>query len=88
MMNAAGDANAMITTRTEADSWLAQVQGKSLRNPNDLDGSRSWVVIVRTPGLGPRSGKLIVAFGHSFEDATAAAEERWQEIWETFGPLN
>ena len=74
--------------RTKADSWLEQVQGQRLRNPGDADGSMSWVVIVRTPGLGPRSGKLIVAFGYSFEEATAEAEERWHEIWEKFGPLN
>lgn len=77
-----------MMTREEADSWIEQVKGQRLRNPNDADGSKAWVVIVRTPGLGPRSGKLIVAFGDSLEDATAAAEERWQEIWETFGPLH
>lgn len=77
-----------MMTRVEASSWLEQVRGQSLRNPNDPDGTKSWVVIVRAPGVGPQTGKLIVAFGASLEEATAAAEERWDEIWRSFGRPN
>lgn len=77
-----------MMTRMEATGWLEQVRGQSLRNPNDLDGTQSWVVIVRAPGAGPQNGKLIVAFGSSLEEAAEAAEERWDEIWRAFGRPN
>jgi hypothetical protein len=73
-------------TPSEAASWLDQVDGQRMRNPNADDPSTTWIVLVRAPDEGPREGKLIVCFGPTLVEATAAAEAEWQQIWRSFGP--
>jgi hypothetical protein len=68
-------------TPEEALGWLRQVKGQLYRNNPHPSGTQAWVAVVRTPRNGARNGKLIIALGSSMEEAAAAAENQWQEIW-------
>jgi hypothetical protein len=68
-------------TPEEALGWLRQVKGQLYRNKPHPSGNQAWVAVVRTPRNGRRGGKLIVALGSSMEEAAAAAEGQWRDIW-------
>ncbi|MBW1687879.1 MAG: hypothetical protein JRS35_22825 [Deltaproteobacteria bacterium] len=68
-------------TPEEALGWLRQVKGQLYRNNRHSSGTQAWVAVVRTPSNGSRNGKLIIALGPSMEEAAAAAEGQWQQIW-------
>ena len=72
----------------EALSWLRQVRGQLYRNRRHESGKQAWVAVVRTPRQGSRRGKLIIALGESMEEATTAAEDQWQRLWEGLGPTH
>jgi hypothetical protein len=69
-------------TLEEALGWLRQVRGQLYRNSRPPSGTEDWVAVVRTPRNGGRNGKLIIAVGSSMEEAAAAAEDQWQEVWQ------
>jgi hypothetical protein len=69
-------------TSEQAIDWLRQVNGQLYRNNQHASGRRAWVAVVRTPRSGARNGKLIVALGSTLEEATAAAEDQWQRVWQ------
>jgi hypothetical protein len=69
-------------TPEEALGWLRQVKGQLYRNNRHRSGTQAWVAVVRTPRDGARNGKLIIALGSSMEEAAAAAETQWQELWQ------
>ena len=69
-------------TPEEALSWLRQVRGQLYRNNRHPSGVQAWVAVVRTPRDGARNGKLIIALGSSMEEAAAAAQVQWQEVWD------
>jgi hypothetical protein len=72
-------------TPEEALAWLRQVKGQLYRNNRHPSGTQAWVAVVRTPRNGRRNGKLIIALGSSMEEAAAAAENQWQEVWQAMG---
>jgi hypothetical protein len=72
-------------TPDEALGWLRQVRGQLYRNNRHPSGIEAWVAVVRTPRNGRRNGKLIIALGSSMEEAAAAAENQWQEVWHRMG---
>ena len=59
-------------TQHEALEWLQAVAGQLYRSNHDPSGPNAWVAVVRTPRVGIRRGKLIVALGGSMEEATTA----------------
>ncbi len=69
-------------TPEKALGWLRQVKGQLYRNNRHSSGTEAWVAVVRTPRSGARNGRLIIALGSSMEEAAAAAEGQWQEIWQ------
>lgn len=80
-------------TLDEALAWLQQVDGRLYRSrPHAAQGNRpartreSWVAVVRTPQRGAQRGKLIVALGESMLEATRAAAEQWQLLFDSLGP--
>jgi len=72
-------------TASEAATWLAQVDGTQMRNPNGDDPAAAWVILVRAPAPGPLPGRLIIAFGATVEEATAGAEREWRDLWRGYG---
>ena len=78
---AASGATQQAMTPEEALGWLRQVKGQLYRNNRHPSGTQAWVAVVRTPRVGARNGQLIIALGSSMEEAAAAAEGQWQEIW-------
>jgi len=72
-------------TTNEAATWLAQVDGTRMRNPNGDDPTAAWVILVRAPAPGPLPERLIIAFGPTVEEATAEARQEWQELWRAYG---
>jgi len=69
-------------TSDEAADWLRQVDGTVFR-ARQTDDDERFVAMVRTPRVAGRNGKIILAFGESYEEAARAAEEQWQSIWRT-----
>ncbi len=65
----------------EARAWIKQVGGVVYRNKSDEEAENAWVAVVRTPAAPWTSGKIILAFGQSMQDAACAAEAQWDEIW-------
>jgi hypothetical protein len=72
-------------TPEEALGWLRQVKGQLYRNNRHPSGLQAWVAVVRTPRHGKHNGKLIIALGSSMEEAAAAAENQWREVWQAMG---
>lgn len=68
-------------TSAQSIQWLEQVGGHLYRARRKSRGLQPWVAVVRVPGVGSRNGRLIIALGDSAEEATAAAEEKWQTLW-------
>ena len=68
-------------TNREAMNWLLEVDGRLYHTKKISKKPDSWVAVVRVPGVGNRTGKLIIALGGSAVEATAAAEEKWQTLW-------
>jgi hypothetical protein len=68
-------------TQDQALSWLQQVGGALYHSRNAEPGNTAWVAVVRTPALGARRGKLIIALGSSMQEAACAAEEQWDRLW-------
>ncbi len=66
-------------------SWLLQVVGELYQTPHTKEGRSAWVAVVRTPRLSERRGKLIIALGSTMLEATAAAEDQWQKLWQSLG---
>ncbi|MFB3117512.1 MAG: hypothetical protein ACE1ZP_01995 [Myxococcota bacterium] len=75
-------------TNIEALNWLLQVDGRLFQTKAKSAKPDAWVAVVRVPGTGARTGKLIVALGGSAEEATTAAEEQWQELWKDLSKLH
>ncbi len=65
----------------QAQAWIEQVGGVVFHNKRSDDVENAWVAVVRTPPSNGKTGKIILAFGESMEDATCAAEAQWDEIW-------
>ena len=82
------DAHRPPRTAEEARRWIRAVGGQVLRNPERDPAGEGWVALVRTPAPPGRRGKLIVAFGPTFVDATAAAERSFTEHLETAGSVH
>ena len=68
-------------TKSEALTWLQDVDGRLYRTQKESAKPNSWVAVVRVPRTGMRAGKLIIALGESAGEATSAAEETWQTLW-------
>lgn len=68
-------------TNSEAITWLQDVDGRLYRTKQKSTKPESWVAVVRVPATGARAPKLIIALGESAGEATAAAEETWQALW-------
>ncbi|MDP6979759.1 MAG: hypothetical protein QF570_14325 [Myxococcota bacterium] len=71
----------VLTTEQDALRWLRQVEGTVYHNRNDADGENAWVAVVHTPPANGRTGKIILAFGESIQEAATAAEEEWTSVW-------
>ena len=72
-------------TPEQAMSWLQQVGGELYQSRHTREGRTAWVAVVRTPQLAARRGKLIIALGSTMQEATAAAEDQWQKLWQELG---
>ena len=72
-------------TQEQAMSWLQQVGGELYQSRHAGERRTAWVAVVRTPWLAARRGKLIIALGSSMQEATAAAEDQWQKLWQDLG---
>ena len=72
-------------TPEQAMSWLQQVGGELYQSRHADKGRTAWVAVVRTPQLAARRGKLIIALGSTMLEATAAAEDQWQKLWQDLG---
>ena len=68
-------------TSSEALSWLQEVDGRLFRTRKKPAKPDSWVAVVRVPRMGAKAGKLIIALGESAGEATMAAEDTWQTLW-------
>jgi hypothetical protein len=68
-------------TQEQAIDWLQQVGGELYCSRQTAPGSSAWVAVVRTPWQGARRGKLIIALGATLQEAAAAAEHQWQQVW-------
>lgn len=75
-------------TNIEALNWLLQVDGRLFQTKANSAKPDAWVAVVRVPGTGARTGKLIVALGGSAEEATTAAEGQWQILWKDISKLH
>ncbi len=75
-------------TNIEALNWLLQVDGRLFQTKAKSAKADAWVAVVRVPGTGARTGKLIVALGGSAEEATTAAEGQWQILWKDISKLH
>ncbi len=75
-------------TNIEALNWLLQVDGCLFQTKAKSAKPDAWVAVVRVPGTGARTGKLIVALGGSAEEATTAAEGQWQILWKDISKLH
>jgi hypothetical protein len=75
-------------TRDEALDWIQQVDGRLYQNPKKADEKDEWVAVIRTPQSGPVRNKVIVAVGSSLQQATAAAEKEWSELWQKLSRLH
>jgi len=71
----------VLTDEQDALRWLKQVDGTVYHNRNDADGDNAWVAVVRTPAANGRTGKIILAFGESIQEAAGAAESEWNALW-------
>ena len=69
-------------TTEQAMSWLQQVGGELYQSRHTGEGRTAWVAVVRTPRLAARRGKLIIALGSTMLEATTAAEDQWQKLWQ------
>jgi len=74
-------------TQREALDWLREVAGQLYRNKRGPSGRDAWVAVVRTPRIGERRGKLIVALAGTLEEATSAAAHQWQALRGDWGPM-
>lgn len=63
--------------------WLKQVDGTVYHNRNDAEGENAWVAVVRTPAANGSTGKIILSFGETIQDAANAAEAEWASLWST-----
>ncbi len=75
------DVEPVLATEQEALRWLRQVDGTVYHNRNDADGENAFVAVVRTPPSNGKTGKIILAFGESIQEAAGAAEEEWNTLW-------
>jgi hypothetical protein len=72
-------------TPEQALHWLQQVGGELYHSRHPDPGRKAWVAVVRTPPLGLRRGKLIIALGSTLDEAAAAAEQQWRALWQESG---
>lgn len=76
------DAEATVLASEQAAlRWLRQVDGTVYHNRNDADGENAFVAVVRTPAAQGKTGKIILAFGESIQEAAGAAEQEWTTVW-------
>lgn len=75
-------------TRDEALDWIQQVDGKLYQNPRKADDVDAWVAVVRSPTAGPWGDKVIITSGRTLQQAAAAAEQQWNDLWEKLGPAH
>jgi hypothetical protein len=75
-------------TRDEALDWIQQVDGRLYQNPKKADQDDEWVAVIRTPQSGPVRNKVIVAIGSSLQQAAAAAEKEWSQLWQKLSRLH
>lgn len=75
-------------TQEQAVSWLQQVGGALYHSRHAEEGRTAWVAVVRTPWTGARRGKLIIALGSTLQEATAAAADQWQKLWQDLGEMH
>ena len=71
----------MLTNEQDALRWLKQVDGTVYHNRNNADGENTWVAVVRTPAGNGTTGKIILAFGETIQEAASAAESEWNVLW-------
>ena len=69
-------------THSEALRWIEQVDADVFFNEQE-DFDNAWTAVVRTPQRPGEPEKVILAFGETLLSATSAAEEQWQQLWET-----
>ena len=75
-------------TFDEALDWIQQVDGKLFQNPKKANENDEWVAVVRTPGPGHSNGRVIIAAGRTLQQATAAAESQWNDLWEKISRIH
>jgi hypothetical protein len=71
----------ILANEQDALRWLKQVDGTVYHNRNDADGDNAWVAVVHTPAANGKTGKIILAFGESIQEAAGAAESEWNTLW-------
>lgn len=71
----------ILTSEQDALRWLKQVDGTVYHNRNGTDSDNAWVAVVRTPAANGKTGKIILAFGESIQEAAGAAESEWNTLW-------
>ncbi len=75
-------------TLDQAVIWMQQVNGRFYQTPKRNDRPNAWVAVVRVPGAGTRSSKLIIALGESMLEAADAAEKHWQTRWNDLSTMH
>jgi hypothetical protein len=75
-------------TREEALDWIPQVDGTLYQNPGRAAQSDEWVAVIRTPQSVPGRSRVIVTAGKTLEQATGAAERRWNDLWGELGRVH
>jgi len=78
----------VLANEREALHWLRQVEGTVYHNRNDADGENAWVAVVRTPAANGKTGKIILAFGESIQEAAGAAEQEWNTLWSSMSVVH
>ena len=75
-------------TFDEALDWIQQVDGTLYQNPMKTDEEDEWIAVVRTPPAVPGRSEVIITSGRTLQQATSAAEQQWNHVWEKLGPIH
>ncbi len=88
MLSRVVDRRWLQMTNSEAMTWLQEVDGRLYRTKKKTAKGDSWVAVVRVPGAGSKTGKLIIALGENAAEATVAAERTWQTLWDDLSNIH
>ena len=77
-----------VMTFDEALDWIQQVDGTLYQNPMKDDEDDEWIAVVRMPPAVPGRSEVIITSGRTLQQATSAAEQQWNHVWEKLGPIH